>query len=180
MSLWLKEEGLSRSTIGWAGLIFGVYAFNYLWAPLIDRLQIPYLTKKLGHRRGWIVLMQTAILICLIVWSLINPTENLALLITVGLIIAIASATQDITVDALRIEQIGENEGNSMAIELPSFSPICSILNASTVISCVADAIAMINPTVINSARFSVGFIKLHTIKQIKIAVCIKTIQPRL
>ena len=63
LSLWLKEEGLSRSTIGWAGLIFGVYAFNYLWAPLIDRLQIPYLTKKLGHRRGWIVLMQVAILI---------------------------------------------------------------------------------------------------------------------
>jgi PAT family beta-lactamase induction signal transducer AmpG len=115
LSLWLKEEGLSRSTIGWAGLIFGVYAFNYLWAPLIDRLQIPYLTKKLGHRRGWIVLMQITILICLIVWSLINPTDNLALLISVGLIIAIASATQDITVDALRIEQIGENEGKSMA-----------------------------------------------------------------
>ena len=115
LSLWLKEEGLSRSTIGWAGLIFGVYAFNYLWAPLIDRLQIPYLTKKLGHRRGWIVLMQIAILICLITWSFINPTENLALLITVGLIIAIASATQDITVDALRIEQIGENESKSMA-----------------------------------------------------------------
>ena len=115
LSLWLKEEGLSRSTIGWAGLIFGVYAFNYLWAPIIDRIQIPILTKKLGHRRGWIVLMQIAILLCLVVWSYINPTENLALLITVGLIIAIASATQDITVDALRIEQINENEGKSMA-----------------------------------------------------------------
>jgi len=115
LSLWLKEEGLSRSTIGWAGLIFAVYAFNYLWAPLIDRLQIPYLTKRLGHRKGWIVLMQTAILVCLVIWSLINPTENLALLITIGLIIAIASATQDITVDALRIEQIGENESKSMA-----------------------------------------------------------------
>ena len=115
LSLWLKEEGLSRSTIGWAGLIFAVYAFNYLWAPLVDRLQIPYLTKKLGHRRGWIVLMQIAILTCLVTWSFINPTENLALLITVGLIIAIASATQDITVDALRIEQISENESQSMA-----------------------------------------------------------------
>ena len=114
LSLWLKEEGLSRSTIGWAGLIFGVYAFNYLWAPIIDRIQIPILTKKLGHRRGWIVLMQLIILLSLVVWSVINPTENLALLITVGLIIAIASATQDITVDALRIEQIGENEGKSM------------------------------------------------------------------
>ena len=115
LSLWLKEEGLSRSTIGWAGLIFGVYAFNYLWAPIIDRIQIPLLTKKLGHRRGWIVLMQIAILLSLIVWSFINPTQNLALLITVGLIIAIASATQDITVDALRIEQINENEGKAMA-----------------------------------------------------------------
>ena len=115
LSLWLKEDGLSRSTIGWAGLIFGVYAFNYLWAPLIDRVQVPFLTKKVGHRRAWIVLMQLTILLSLILWSTINPTENLALVITVGLVIAIASATQDITVDALRIEQIGENEGKLMA-----------------------------------------------------------------
>ena len=115
LSLWLKEDGLSRSTIGWAGLIFGVYAFNYLWAPLVDRVQVPFLTKKVGHRRAWIILMQLTILLSLIFWSTINPTENLALVITVGLIIAIASATQDITVDALRIEQIGENEGKSMA-----------------------------------------------------------------
>ena len=115
LSLWLKEDGLSRATVGWAGLIFGVYAFNYLWAPLVDRIQIPFLTKKIGHRRGWIVLMQLIILASLVLWSLINPTENLALVITVGLLIAIASATQDITVDALRIEQIGENEGKSMA-----------------------------------------------------------------
>ncbi len=115
LSLWLKEDGLSRSAVGWAGLIFGVYAFNYLWAPLVDRIQIPFLTKKIGHRRGWIVLMQILILLSLFMWSIINPTENLALVITVGLIIAIASATQDITVDALRIEQIGEKEGKSMA-----------------------------------------------------------------
>ena len=115
LSLWLKEDGLSRSTIGWAGLIFAVYAFNYMWAPLIDRLQIPYLTKKIGHRRGWIVLMQLSILICLAMWSIINPTDNLALVITIGLIIAISSATQDITLDALRIEQVGENENQSMA-----------------------------------------------------------------
>ncbi len=115
LSLWLKEEGLSRSTIGWAGLIFGVYAFNYLWAPIIDRIQIPLLTKKLGHRRGWIFLMQATILISLIIWSLINPTQDLALLISIGLIIAVASATQDITIDALRIEQINVNEGKAMA-----------------------------------------------------------------
>ena len=114
LSLWLKEDGLSRSTIGWAGLIFAVYAFNYLWAPIIDRIRIPWLTNKIGHRRGWIVTMQSIILISLVCWSVINPTTNLVSVITVGLIIAIASATQDITVDALRIEQIGEDEGESM------------------------------------------------------------------
>jgi len=114
LSLWLKEDGLSRSTIGWAGLIFGVYAINYLWAPIIDRIRVPWLTNKIGHRRGWIVTMQFIILLSLVGWSVIDPTTNLALVITVGLIIAVASATQDITVDALRIEQIGENEGRSM------------------------------------------------------------------
>ena len=115
LSLWLKEEGLSRSTIGWAGLIFGVYAFNFLWAPLIDRVRIPVLTNKFGHRRSWILLSQLIILISLLIWSYINPNENLWVVIGVGLIIAISSATQDITIDALRIEQIGKHEGQSMA-----------------------------------------------------------------
>ena len=115
LSLWLKEDGLSRSTVGWAGLIFAVYAFNYLWAPLIDRLRIPYLNSKFGHRRSWIILMQIIIIISLIVWSFVSPSENLIIIILVGLIIAIASATQDITVDALRIEQIGQYENKSMA-----------------------------------------------------------------
>ena len=114
LSLWLKEDGLSRTTVGWAGLIFAVYAFNYLWAPIVDRIRIPFITNKIGHRRAWIVTMQTIILICLVFWSIINPTVNLSLVISIGLIIAIASATQDITVDALRIEQIGQHEGKSM------------------------------------------------------------------
>ena len=114
LSLWLKEDGLSRSTIGWAGLIFAVYAFNYLWAPLIDRVRIPFLTRKIGHRRGWVVLMQMFIIFSLIAWSFISPIENLFSVISIGLIIAIASATQDITLDALRIEQVNENEGKVM------------------------------------------------------------------
>ena len=115
LSLWLKEDGLSRSTIGWAGLIFSVYAVNFLWAPLIDRLRVPYLTARLGHRRAWIVALQALILVCLGGWSLVDPSANLWAVIAIGLVIAIASATQDITIDALRIEQIGAGEGRSMA-----------------------------------------------------------------
>jgi|TARA_B100001971_G_scaffold206041_1_gene224314 PAT family beta-lactamase induction signal transducer AmpG len=132
LSLWLKEEGFSRSTIGWAGLIWFVYSINYWWAPLIDRIRIPILTDKIGHRRAWIVFCQLIILLSLLSWFLLDPngngigiikiyrwtidlTSGLAVIIFVGLIIAIASATQDITIDALRIEQIKENEGKSMA-----------------------------------------------------------------
>ena len=115
LTIWLNEEGLTRTTIGWAGLIFSVYAFNYMWAPLIDRVRIPILTAKIGHRKSWIFLMQSVIILSLIFWSFLNPTENLSLVIGAGLFIAIASSTQDITLDALRIEQINKKETKVMA-----------------------------------------------------------------
>ena len=115
LTLWLKENDLSRTTIGWAGLIFGVYAINFLWAPLVDRLHLPFLSKKIGHRKSWIILMQIIIFISLLIWSFLDPSKNLWLVIAVGLGIAISSATQDITIDALRIEQIGENEKDLLA-----------------------------------------------------------------
>ncbi len=115
LNLWLKEEGLSRTTIGWASLIFAVYAVNFLWAPLIDRIRVPLLTNWLGHRRAWIVALQAVILTCLVLWSVAQPTADLSGVVAIGLAIAIASATQDIAIDALRIEQIGKTESESMA-----------------------------------------------------------------
>ncbi len=115
LSLWLKEEGLSRSIIGWSGLIFSVYAFNYLWAPLIDRVNIPYLSKKIGHRKSWIFLMQSSIILALLGWTLFNPDDNLLIIIILGLVISVASSTQDITIDALRIEQIDKRETQAIA-----------------------------------------------------------------
>ena len=115
LTLWLTEDGLSRSTIGWAGLIFGVYAFNFLWAPLIDRVRLPWLSRRLGHRRAWILVLQVLILVCLVLWSTLDPSESLGAVIAIGLAIAVGSATQDIAIDALRIEQIGQEEGEAMA-----------------------------------------------------------------
>ena len=115
LTLWLTEDGQSRSTIGWAGLIFGVYAFNFLWAPLIDRVRLPWLSRRIGQRRAWILVLQAAVLVCLVLWSVLDPSENLGAVIAVGLTIAVASATQDIAIDALRIEQMGREEGEAMA-----------------------------------------------------------------
>jgi len=115
LSLWLKEDGLSRSAVGWAGLIFSVYAVNFLWAPLIDSIRIPFLADRIGHRKSWIVSFQACILISLIGWSTLYPSTDIWMVMGFGLVIATASASQDITIDALRIEQIGANEKSSMA-----------------------------------------------------------------
>ena len=115
LSLWLKEDGLSRSAVGWAGLIFAVYSVNFLWAPLVDRLRLPYLTDRLGHRKSWILMMQVLILASLLFWSTLAPSVNITLVIGAGLLIAVCSATQDITIDALRIEQIDKADTAAMA-----------------------------------------------------------------
>ncbi|NDA18156.1 MAG: MFS transporter, partial [Alphaproteobacteria bacterium] len=115
LSLWLNEDGLSRSAIGWAGLIFSVYAVNFLWAPLIDRIRIPRLASKIGQRKAWILCFQIIILVALLIWSLLRPAEDIWLVMAVGLVIATASASQDITIDALRIEQIDASEKSAMA-----------------------------------------------------------------
>lgn len=115
LTLWLKDAGMSRSTIGFAGAIFSVYAFNWMWAPLIDRVRIPWLADRVGQRKAWILVLQGVILAMLAAWSALSAVDDLPLVIAVGLVIAIASASQDITVDALRIEQVGAHEQATMA-----------------------------------------------------------------
>jgi hypothetical protein len=111
--LWLKEEGISRSGIGLFGLVFSVYAFNVLWAPVVDSVRIPFLSQMLGRRRAWIVLMQSVIAIAMLgIAFYVDAAEEggLWLLSLLIFIIALASATQDVAIDALRIEQVRHEE----------------------------------------------------------------------
>ena len=94
LSLWLRDNEFSRSQVGVISLIGVTYGFNWLWAPLVDRIRIPWLTNKIGHRRSWIVIMQLIILISLVLWGLNNPKENIWIVGLVGLTIAIASASK--------------------------------------------------------------------------------------
>ena len=103
LSVWLVQAGISRSTVtlfSWAGF---AYAFKYLWSPLVDNYKLPFLT-KLGHRRSWLLISQILIIIALILTAFTDPQNNLfytALFIT---LLAFFSATQDILIDAFRIE----------------------------------------------------------------------------
>lgn len=115
LSLWLKEEGLSRSAIGLFGLVFSVYSINFLWAPVLDRIRIPWLSGLVGQRRAWVLVMQSIIFVAMVVMFTLNPTTNLWMIAVMALIISTSSATQDIALDALRIDIIGSNESDKMA-----------------------------------------------------------------
>ncbi|MBG0754466.1 AmpG family muropeptide MFS transporter [Vibrio cidicii] len=104
MSGWLKDAGLTRAAIGYFGSVFAVYAINFLWAPLVDRVKIPLLHARLGQRRSWIFLCQIFVLLATLLIAGVNPADNLALTSALALVIAIASATQDVAIDAFRID----------------------------------------------------------------------------
>ena len=114
MTAWLQEAGLTRTAIGFFGSVFVVYALNFLWAPLLDRLQVPLLRRWLGPRRGWIVAMQGVIAVAALLIGLTNPAVSIFWTSLLALLIAIASATQDIAVDAYRIEIIGTTESEKI------------------------------------------------------------------
>jgi PAT family beta-lactamase induction signal transducer AmpG len=115
LSAWLRQEGIQRATIGmlaWVGL---VYSIKFLWAPVVDRLELPVLHRLLGRRRSWLLLAQVALVVALVNMAGQQPTENLTLVALGALAVAFCSATQDIAVDAWRIEAAPRDEQGAMA-----------------------------------------------------------------
>lgn len=115
MNAWLQELGLTRTAIGLFGLIFVPYTFNFLWSPLLDRLKIPGLKKLLGMRRSWILLMQLLIVTGCLLMTQIDVANQLFIAGMAGLLISISSATQDIAIDAYRIDVIGSGDQQKIA-----------------------------------------------------------------
>ena len=115
LSFRLREAGIDRSTIGylsWVGLAYGV---KWMWAPLVDRMPIPWLTRQLGRRRSWLLLSQIVIAGGLVGMALNDPSQLLGPLVACALAVAIASATQDIALDAYRIESAEVNAQAALA-----------------------------------------------------------------
>lgn len=104
LSFRLREAGVDRSTIGYLSWVGLAYAFKWCWAPLVDRLPLPLLTRWLGRRRSWLLLSQAAIAGGLVGMALADPRNGLQTLVGCALVVAFASATQDIALDAFRIE----------------------------------------------------------------------------
>ncbi|SEQ09549.1 AmpG family muropeptide MFS transporter [Nitrosomonas ureae] len=134
LSFWLREAGIDRTTIGhlsWIGL---AYSFKWLWSPLVDRMPLPLLTRWLGRRRAWLLLSQITIVMALTGMAFTDPVMNLAHLVFFALAVAFASATQDIALDAYRIEAVAVELQGAMAATYQAGYRVAMILASAGVL----------------------------------------------
>lgn len=116
LSVWLTERGIDLGTIGLFSLVGLPYTFKFIWAPLTDALDIPVLSRMLGRRRGWLVFTQLWLIASIVFLGFCDPSKSLPLVIFGALLVATASATQDIVIDAFRVESLDTSEqGAGMA-----------------------------------------------------------------
>ena len=108
--IWMRESGVDLGTIGLFALVGTPYTVKFLWAPLVDALDVPLLSRWLGRRRGWLVLSQILLMAAIVFLGLSNPANAPATVAFGALLVATASATQDIVVDAFRVESLPDNE----------------------------------------------------------------------
>ncbi len=108
--VWMREVGVDLGTIGLFALVGTPYTMKFLWAPLIDALDVPVLSRRFGRRRGWLLLSQFLLIAAIVLLGACDPAAS-PLIVAVGaLLVATASATQDIVVDAFRVESLSESE----------------------------------------------------------------------
>ncbi len=115
LSFRLREAGIDRTTIGYLSWVGLAYGFKWCWAPLVDRLPIPLLTRALGRRRSWLLLSQICIAAALVGMALADPRQGLDWVVWFALAVAFASATQDIALDAFRIESADAQRQGALA-----------------------------------------------------------------
>ncbi|MEQ5801888.1 MFS transporter [Halomonas sp. H10-9-1] len=115
LSAWLRSDGVEVAAIGFFAWIGMLYSIKFFWAPVVDRLPLPLLTRRLGQRRGWMLLAQAMIVAGLVGLAGVDPLGQLPLVAAFALLVAFGSATQDIAIDAFRIESAPEDIQAAMA-----------------------------------------------------------------
>jgi PAT family beta-lactamase induction signal transducer AmpG len=108
--IWMREAGVDLGTIGLFALVGTPYTIKFLWAPIVDALDVPVLSPLLGRRRGWLIFSQLLLIAAIVFLAFCNPAASPWLVALGALLVATASATQDIVIDAFRIESLPESE----------------------------------------------------------------------
>src|ERR1700727_1863332 len=108
--VWMRESGVDLGTIGLFALVGTPYTLKFLWAPLVDALHVPFFTRAFGRRRGWLVFSQLLLIIAILLLALTDPARSPLFVALGALLVAAMSSTQDIVVDAFRVESLPESE----------------------------------------------------------------------
>ena len=165
LSAWLNSEGVDKTTIGFVSWVALAYGLKFLWSPLVDRMALPWLTRLLGQRRGWMLLAQVGVITGLVAMSQVNPTSQLQWLVAFAVLTAFSSATQDITIDAWRIEAIEEDMQGAMAGTYQLGYRIGMIL-AGSMAFVIADIISWSMAYLVMAAFMLVGVVTTFVISE--------------
>src|ERR1700722_5533279 len=110
LSIWLKQSGITLTAIGLFAPVGLSYNLKFLWAPAMTRVRLPLLTARFGRRRGWALLIQFLLALAILALGLSDPNTNLARVAVCAIIVAFLSASQDIVIDAYRVELLDKDE----------------------------------------------------------------------
>src|SRR5437588_6342684 len=108
--VWMRESGVDLGTIGLVALVGTPYTLKFLWAPLVDALHVPLFTRAFGRRRGWLLFSQLLLIVAILLLALTDPARSPLFVALGALLVATMSSTQDIVVDAFRVESLPESE----------------------------------------------------------------------
>lgn len=136
LSLWMADEGVDLGTIGLFSLVGLPYVLKFLWAPLVDAVRVPFLSRYLGRRRGWLVATQLALVMAIAVMGLVDPLRAPGLMALAALTVAFLSATQDIAIDAFRVETLKDNQqAAGMANYVAAYRVALLVAGAGTIVA---------------------------------------------
>ena len=160
LSLWLTDEGVSKTVIGIFALVRTPYTFKFLWAPLIDRVTFPFLAARLGRRRAWVVATQVALMAAILALATTTPSLTPILTAVLAVLVAFCSASQDIVIDAYRIEILAEVEQGAGAAMVVNGYRVGMLMAGAGAIS-LADVLSWHTVYSIMAAMVLVGLVTI-------------------
>ena len=166
LSTWLRDVGIERTTIGFFAWVGITYSIKVFWAPVIDRIQLPLITRTIGRRRSWMLIAQAGIIIGLIGMAHTNPLEDIVMMALFSLLVAFSSATQDIAIDAYRIEAVDEEYQGAMAAMYQAGWKVAAALVAGAVALYIAEYISWVRAYEVMALCMVVGVLTAIVIKE--------------
>ncbi|MEK6734819.1 MAG: MFS transporter [Pseudomonadota bacterium] len=169
LSMWLSRAGIDVKTIGLFALVTIPFSFKYLWSPIFDNVKIPYFSRRFGLRKTWLILTQICLMIAICALGQSSPLNNIKLTATLALLVAFFSASQDIVIDAFRIESI-EREKQAISASMYTYGYRIAMLVSGAGSLLLADYIAWPIVFIVMSLSILIGIIATIFIKEPKIS----------